>query len=101
MGFILIQYGEANRSGGHGPCKESLFLRDPRRKELAYRPRQEVQGPAVVRMGHGLEVGMWALGGWACIWKAAHGLSLLLSLGIGQPWEGPSCQGQQATDVKA
>lgn len=46
-------------------------------------------------------LGMWALGGWACIWKAAHGLSLLLSLGIGQPWEGPSRQGQQATDVKA
>lgn len=57
VGFSLIQYGEANRSGGHGPCKETLFLRDPGRKERAHRPHQEVHGPAVIRMGCGLEAG--------------------------------------------
>lgn len=37
VGFILIQYSEANRPGGHGPCKESLFLTDSRRKGPAHR----------------------------------------------------------------
>lgn len=46
-------------------------------------------------------VGLWALGVRACVWEAAHGLSLSPSSGIGQSWEGPSRQGQPATDVKA
>lgn len=33
-------------------------------------------------------VGVWALDGLACVWKSRLQVSLLLSYGIGWPWEG-------------
>lgn len=45
-------------------------------------------------------VGVWALDWLVCIWKVQLPVSPLLSLGIGQPWEGQPLQMSKALDVK-